>query len=803
MFTGKAIPSEVGCWLGTIGTLLLGLAASLPAHPAGETDADLHRLVQADWLRQEQRAGRPAHSAAAIEAALDRGRRLLRDLRETDRVADGPAAASALDGLAERFRVLPPEDEAAALELYFAIRTFTRACALNNPLVAGRPILFLERRRAVGYMLYEYLGWYYAFGNDPTSGYKNPRFPTPQPGGGVLLLEQPGRSLRTRDLTGGQLPLGHYVTLSLSSDASTAYFAFADPAGSDPYTLPGYGLARAPAGARYNTFHLFALATDGSRLRQITDGPYDDFDPCPLPDGGVAFMSTRRGSKLRCGGGSPEIVGTLHRVDGEGAEPRTLSFHETHEWHPSLLHDGRILYTRWDYVDRNAAKFHSLWTCNLDGSNPAVLFGNYTVRPWACYQAKAVPDSSKVVFVAGGHHANIGGALVLLDPSRRAYDPISGEDRPEAIEVLTPELGFAEADGWPKSFYYSPWPLSENHYLVAFSHDPLPGGYTAHHQDSETGLYYFDRFGNLELLYRQAGISAVYPIPLAPRPAPPVRLDPGHPELGEQGEFLVADVRRSVLPLPEDRPIRSLRVFQLLPKSRSDRADDPRIGHPDQSNARLLLGTVPVEADGSAYFVAPARKPLYFQAVDAAGRAVQGMRSVVYLQPGERRSCVGCHEPPSAAPPPRTVLAARRPPSIPAPGPEGTKPFGFPRLIQPLLDAHCVRCHDGTPGPDKSALVLTGEDEGPFSRSYVNLRPYLKWPWYDEVTRPGQLGADSSPLAGILTGESHGRHLCLPESALRVFYLWLDAQVPFYGTDEEPHLLAQRRGEAIPPPVLQ
>jgi hypothetical protein len=439
-----------------------------------------------------------------------------------------------------------------------------------------------------------------------------------------------------------------------------------------------------------------------------------------------------------------------------------------------------------------------LWTCNLDGSNPAVLFGNYTVRPWASYQAKAVPNSRKIMFVAGAHHANVGGALMLFDPSRRAYDAVSGEDRPEALESLTPEVGFAEAEGWPKSFFFSPWPLSEDYYLVAFSHDPLPGGYTSHHRDSETGLYYYDRFGNLELLYRKQGISAVYPIPLNPTPDATDSARPGDPQLGDTGLFLLSDVRQSLLPLPAGRRINALRVFQLLPKSRSDRADDPRIGHPDQSNARMLLGTVPVEEDGSAYFVAPSRKLLYFQAVDEAGRAVQGMRSVVYLQPGERRGCVGCHEPPSAAPPPRRVLAAARPPSIIEPGPEGSQPFGFPRLIQPLLDAHCVGCHDGSEGPDRSPLLLTGESTGHFSQSYDSLRPYLSWPSYDAVTRPGQLGADSSPLAAILTGDEHGRHVQLPDSVLRVFYLWLDAQVPFYGTDEEPHLAAQRRGEAIP-----
>jgi hypothetical protein len=777
------------------------------AGEARQVDAEaatLPAMVQADWELQEKRLGRSAQSPEAIRAALRRAALLLEDLRGIDGVGDLTAEANELERLVARADGGSSLDAAGRVDLYRRIRTVTRELAWKNPLVTSRPILFMLRRRAVGYMLYEYLGWYYAHGNDPRSGARNPNIPTPEPGGGVFVLERPGRTLQARELVSGPARQGHFVTLALSFDAKTIYFAFADPAGKDPYTRPGYALAPVEPGAKYNTFHVMAMDADGSRLRQLTDGPYDDFDPCPLPDGGLAFQSTRRGSKLRCGGGSPELVNTLHRMDADGQNIRTLSFHETNEWHPAVLNDGRLVYTRWDYVDRNAANFHGLWTCNPDGTNPAILFGNYTSRPWACYQAKAVPGSNRILFVAGAHHANVGGTLVMLDPSRAGLDPRSGEDRFEALECLTPEVCFPEAQGWPKSHFYSPWPLSEKYYLVAFSHDPLCGGYTGQERETETGLYYLDRFGNLELLFRRQGISAVYPVPLAPRTPPPIRTGDVQADLGADGEFLLADVNNSLLPLPAGRHVVQLRVFQLLPKSRTDSADHPLIGHPSQANARLLLGSVPVEQDGSAYFRAPACKPLYFQAVDESGRAVQSMRTIVYLQPGERRSCVGCHEAPGTAPARREAIAFGRPPSSIRPGPEGSQPFCYPRLVQPVLDRHCVRCHDGSAGPDKSPLVLTGaaEPKSPFSGSYEGLKPYVRWNGAS-VTRPGQAGADLSPLAAVLAGEQHGKYVKLPDAELRAVYLWLDAHVPFYGTYEEEDLESQRLGRAVPPPPLQ
>jgi cytochrome c553 len=271
--------------------------------------------------------------------------------------------------------------------------------------------------------------------------------------------------------------------------------------------------------------------------------------------------------------------------------------------------------------------------------------------------------------------------------------------------------------------------------------------------------------------------------------------------------FLV-DVRRSLLPLPADRPIASLRIFQVLPKTETHVANQPRLGYANAESARMLLGTVPVEADGSAYFRVPAQKPLYFQAVDATGRAVLSMRSVTYLQPGERRGCVGCHERPGTPPPVREPLARKRPPSAITPGPDGTQPFSYPRLVQPVLDRHCVRCHDGK-GDSKSKLVLTGERSGPFTASYEGLRPFVRWyEWGGKsiaqaVTPPGRGGADESPLSRILDDADHKSEIQLPADDRLRLILWLDSNAPFYGTYSQPEQTAQHRGDPVPPPQVQ
>ena len=757
------------------------------AGPAAENDVGaLRAMVEADWTAQEKRLGRTPQSAEAVRQALQRATRLLDGrgrMSPAPALAGERAALARLQAAAATLDTLPDE---ARLGLYRDIRWTTRDAALKNPLLTSRPVVFLQRRRFVTQMLHEYLGYFYDAGD--------------LAGGGVFVLERPGRSLQTRDLISGRLPRGNYTTLSLGYDGRTIFFAFAERAEAKP---DFYSPER-------RCFHLYSVQADGSGLRRLTDGPDDDFDPCPLPDGGVAFMSTRRGGFGRCHNPwEPLPTYTLHRMDVDGGGVQTLSWHETNEWHPSVLADGRIAYIRWDYVDRSAANFHGVWASNPDGTGASVLFGNYTTRINACYQPRAIPGSNKIVFVAGAHHAAVGGSLVVLDPSRTRLDPRTGEDDIDALDVLTPEIRFPEADGWPGNYYHSPWPLSENDYLVSFSFDPLPGMGPKVTNDGETGLYYFDRFGNLELLFRQPGISSMYPVPLGPRPAPPVLTSSRDPGLGEEGEFVLSDVRTGMTLLPDGRAVRSLRIFQILPKTETHVANKPRLGYANAESARMLLGEVPVEPDGSAYFRAPARKPLYFQAVDASGRAVHMMRSVVYLQPGERRSCVGCHERPGSMSPVRQPTASRRAPSRITPGPDGTCPWSFPRLVQPVLDRHCVRCHDGAAGPQHSRLVLGGRPEGEFSAAYNSLRKYVRWyEWGGQsiaqaVTFPGHMAADESPLLRVLEDNNHRGNVPLSESERQRLNVWLDGNAAFYGTYSRQEQAAQRDGQAVAPPHAQ
>jgi hypothetical protein len=771
-----------------------------PYHPAIE-----EAMIEWDWRMQDgigtERA--PSTFAAAIERVLDRGDALVRDLQaagvQLDEAARWQALRPRLKQLLAAKTAEGPEGEA----LWREAHRLRRRIALANPLAQTGPLVFAKQAPSMfSHQLTQYNG------------------NCARPGGGVFVLDEPGRSMRCRQLAAGKLPVGTYQFPEVSYDGRRILFAYCHVE-----TVP-------PNRERHldKFFHLYEMEADGSNLRQLTDGPYDDFAARYLPDGKIVFISTRRGGFHRCGQG-PCPVHTLALCNADGSEARPISFHETHEWDPAVLHDGRVIYTRWDYVDRNAVFYQQLWSVRPDGTDVRIFYGNNTFNPVGVWEARAVPGSHRVMATAAAHHAMTAGSIILLDVTK-------GIDGPEPITRLTPDALFpesempvirgdghpiwhnpvgvrqrpaalAEHDRWPGHCYKSPYPLSETYFLAAYSFDRLIGEPDAN-PTNMFGLYLVDRFGNKELLYRDLNIGSLWPQPLRARPKPPVVQAVAQAAGSKEGTFFLQDVYRSWPEVPRGS-VKRLRVVQVLPKS-TWHANQPTVGLANISPGRQVLGTVPVEADGSAYFRAPAGVALAFQALDERGEAVQMMRSVTYLQPGESASCVGCHEPRSTAPAPRpAALAVAREPSAIQPGPDGSNPFSYPILVQPVLDRRCVSCH--SPEKPEGKVVLTGQPQGRYTASYNALAPrvpYSDWAGKpgdfrlvnsEPTTQPGFFGARGSSLTKLLR-QGHYDVQLTPEEYERLV-TWMDTNALFYGTFDPADQARQQRGQRIAGPRLQ
>ncbi|MDX9867613.1 MAG: prolyl oligopeptidase family serine peptidase [Kiritimatiellia bacterium] len=729
----------------------------------------------------------------------------------------GMAAAGLASEEREALRARRPAADAPETKweaFWLDLHRVRRSALLANPLFARTPLLFA--RHAPSVMSHQ-LTQVYGF--------------LSRPGGGLFVLEQPGVTMRTRDLTPASLPAGNFMTPELSFDARSLLFAYC------PVTrFPSERRRGTTPDALKPHYNLYELSLVTGTVRRLTSDGVDDFFPVYLPGGDILFSSTRRGGFHRCGRG-PCPVYTLSRMGPNGENPRSISFHETHEWDPCLLNDGRVIYTRWDYVDRNAVLYQQLWSARPDGGNVRIYYGNNTWNPAGVWEARAIPGSSRILATAAPHHGMSAGSVIRVDTTK-------GVDGREPLTRLTPDVRFPESESplargpnpavpydfdtpttgywssplkdearekapteqerrWPGHCYKSPWPFSETLFLASYSFDQLVGE-AGPNLPNLFGIYLCDAHGNRELLYRDPNLSSLWARPLAPRARPPEiasAVDPGLREKG-RGTFFLSNVMESWPYLPTNRPVTRLRLFQVLLKTTPD-IDSPKVSAGLGALGRQVLGTVPVEPDGSAYFEAPARTPLYLQALDGQGRAVQTMRSLIYLQPGETETCIGCHEHRMKKEPPHAqALATRRPPSTITPGPEGSRPFSYPRLVQPILDRHCVSCHDGK---EPKRAVLTGQPEGWATKSFnalIRHVPYSSWGApnnnYEPLTEPLRFGALASPLAKRLES-GHGKVRLSPEEWERL-YTWMDANAAFYGTFDAAEQKKQLAGEVIAEP---
>jgi hypothetical protein len=595
-----------------------------------------------------------------------------------------------------------------------------------------------------------------------------------RPGGGICVLAIPRRAGRL-DPADAKLETLFDASAGIARDpkadfeARQIYFA--------------YRPAVAAPGAQEPFWHLMMMNAKGSALRQLTDGPFHDYYPCPLPDGALAFISTRCKARFLCW--RPQAF-VLFRLETDGGI-RPLSFANLSEWSPAVMRDGRILWTRSEYIDKGADFGHTLWAIRPDGTHPELVFGNDTPN---CYiNGREVPGTREILCTLFSHGGDHNGPLGLIDLAR-AQSPYDTN----AIVNLTPDTAPRYNMNWPRQeCWRDPVPISRDYYLA--SHAPA----------DRFGLYVADRYGNRELLYMDPAIGSMAPTPLRPEPKPPV---PGTsaPTFADAalGQFTVADVYQGLEPAVPRGAVKYIRVCQEVRADLEQLADGEfrrdhgpvfqdfyatpvhKVSGPagwPSYVAKAALGLVPVATDGSANFYAPAGKVLYFEVLDENLNELQRMRSVVQLQPGERRSCIGCHDNRHTAPPPGSAQAARHPPDRLEPPPWGAEPFAYTRVVQPVWDARCVRCH--APG-QKRGLDLTGTldaDRVPASYrtliagGWVNYFD-MTWGLRQTLAAPASFGTLKSRLWQVLEAGHHDVKLTRDE--MHAVKCWIDLNCPLW-----------------------
>ncbi len=549
-------------------------------------------------------------------------------------------------------------------------------------------------------------------------------------------------------------------------------------------------------------YHLFTVDLDGSNLTQITDGPWHDYNGCWLPDGGIAFISSRESRFAYCWHAP---VGVLHRMDDEGGNVRRLSANIINDFTPSVLPDGRILYSRWEYVDRPAIPIQSMWSINPDGTGLAVYFGNRVLTPGTFMEGRAVPGTDKVICTMTGHNGPTRGGTGLIDRAR-------GVNAQEAIRNLTPDVYFGPVDKGNGNMdmgvsgtsvtqpYGTPYPLDAKRYLVTNFGKVMvrdfAGANRALVAESDDGLWYY---------------SAQ---PVRSRPISPV-LQSSLPVAQSESTagyatVFVQDVYNGLTPHVKRGEIKELRVIHEMkktvridPSKRAFGFQFPVISCGATYAGKKVLGHVPIEDDGSACFQVPAGVPLYFMVLDEKGRALQRMRSFTHFMPGEVQGCIGCHEDRlQTSRPAAQSVAMSRPPRALTPPEWGTDGFDYAAVVQPVLDKHCVHCHNSVNPPNAIDLtggktdffnvsydVLARENQGPRGTQYVNWIPTYNGQEQNILeVAPKTWGTPQSKLAEIVLSGHPGPdgkpRLLMDETGRRRILAWIDLNVPYYGTPE-------------------
>ncbi|MDR1964999.1 MAG: hypothetical protein LBQ50_14605 [Planctomycetaceae bacterium] len=621
------------------------------------------------------------------------------------------------------------------------------------------PVLFVRQHNYLGLHIYDtFYKW--------------------RPGGGIYVLENPSdppEQQRIRAVIDPHTPEtlgeGVYSDPDLSWDASRILFCF--------------------KASQNGGTSIYEIGIDGSGLRQLTDcktnccnqyqgsgGGNHDVMPAYLPDGRVVFTSTRFSGLVPCANNGVNI---LHVMNADGSDIHPISVNNVNEFDPSVMPDGRILFGRWEYIDKTALTQQSTWTVFPDGTNETAQFANNLVFPEATLQLRNVPGVSHLICCTfTKHNAPPRGSIAMID-LRKGKDDIAAITNLEHPENPVYDQGES----------CDPWALSEN--LVLYSGQFEKG--------QKNSLMLIDRYGNKKILLSDPNIDLHHPIPVAPRPVPPVLADRVDRSRAE-GKFFVQDVYAGNPGVPRGS-IKWLRVFEET--SRISPSPGPTVLNQTFLVSAALafsskndLGIVPVEEDGSVFFTVPSGKAVYFQLLDKDYKLVRSMRTFIQAAPGTTRSCVGCHEYTTPLADSANRSGLNREPSRLQPESWGSGFIDYPSMVQPILNRHCVRCHGGEDGIE-SGLDLTGGWTEYFSNSYENLvsrreviytAPLIGGidcmngtaHWSAQILRPYSHGSGKAPLAEVVISGHENRFPKMTQAERELMLTWIDSNGLYYGT---------------------
>lgn len=742
-----------------------------------------------------------------------------------------------------------PTDLAAHRKLWLDVRRTVRDVVLAGPDLDFKEVVFFKAPARTE-------------GNHPDCLVQNHDRPKERrPGGDVFVQSGTAPTDPVRPLIAGQLGPGHVQDMDLWWDADRLVFAFVRQPywGKTQYSWGSVPWRNGPkavvfdhvVGFEDSVFwengseptHLYEINLDGTGLRQLTDDKlYCDREPAYLPNGDVVFSSDRGCGASQCGAAplaySDFGLPNLFRVSADGQRVERLTYNKDVDRYPHCLDNGLIGYMRWDYQERFWQWPHALWTIRPDGTMNDGLFKVHFNDPQSVREPRSIPGSQKLVVIACGHHSPPEGAVAVVEPSL-------GVNNPQGLRYVTPscsplEGGFGSSPtvaegGVPDrgGLYKTPWPLSEKGFLVSYAYQ--------HGASTSYAAYYIDVWGNKELIHRDPVMDVLCPMPVRQRPRPPSSPSNVDPESNYAICYL-DDVNRD-MPGIEPGTVRFLRISEQLQWffGKNDNTGPIRwtpgtqhsrnFGYWTWSPTRVI-GTVPVEKDGSAYFKVPTGLAVYFQALDANMMEIRRMRSHIEFKPGEFRGCVGCHETKQHVPKIGSNgarLALGREPSMPKPPPWGDVAIlDYEKLIQPIMDRHCIRCH-GEKDPEKGLDLTDARDPYGFVQSYRSLfgikkdmptplgegyrEAYAEIPNLEqaegglyesvktgiyspggllclsnhmsgpEVTKPKQFGSHRSRLVlSLLNDEAHRKDMVLTSDEWETLVTWVDANAPYHST---------------------